>query len=104
MSYESVEHQIKQCIQERDAGYGYWYLPGCEFDSCLKLAYFAGQCEGATVCQRQVKETFDKSVLGCTIAELTWENDKLRDTIADLQCELRSAETARLTTIKHIKA
>jgi hypothetical protein len=99
MSYEFVEHQIKQCIEDRDGGCGMWYLPFAEFDCCLKLAYFAGQCDGATECQQKYKE-----VWGSRVAELVHENDKLRDRVADLQYELRSAETASLTEIKHIKA
>jgi predicted nucleic acid-binding Zn-ribbon protein len=38
------------------------------------------------------------------IAELEHERDQLQETVADLQYELRSAETASLTEIKHIKA
>jgi hypothetical protein len=69
MSYEHIEHDIKQRIAQWDGGFGFYYIPFAVFYDCLEFAFEAGRD---------------------SIAELTYERDQLAETVADLQFEKRN--------------
>jgi hypothetical protein len=58
MTWEQTEHEINQLIASRDAGFGHWDLPGPVLDSCLRMAYLAGEISGAQTAQRKWEEAF----------------------------------------------
>jgi hypothetical protein len=64
MTYEQTEHQIKQLIAHRDAGFGMYYLPSALLDACLRTAYKAGCLHGAEITGRIVADAFAESVKG----------------------------------------
>jgi hypothetical protein len=64
LTYEQIEHQIKQLIAHRDGGFGMYYMPFELFDSCLRTAYKAGCLHGAEVTGRVVADAFAESVKG----------------------------------------
>jgi hypothetical protein len=83
MTWKMVEHELEPHIKQHDAGFGYLYIPRDVLNAMLMFAYEAGCLNGSENCERVVKDAF-------AAAEAKWENEKLADTVADLQFEARN--------------